>query len=446
MVTSDQLHRTVKLELDQGRVATVEQAQQLAGNYRLQLHVGADVASSPTRQAALLTAVNAGARAFLGGVRVTGDLDWAITAGWHTGAPVRGVIEKYGGTVVEHLEDDYPTVIIGTVGHTVGSVVMQLTWDGWAGGCVPAGTGSLGETTENPLAGVAASAVAVSEGFAHVRGTVAAGHQPAGFSLWRPDLPWLEPEAVGPTLKYLPTRLWLGGLGHLGQAYLWAIGFLPYHHRGEVALMLQDYDKIVEANRSTGLLLHSPTPDGLLKTRMAAAEMEALGFTTRLVERAFDATTQPGPWEPTWMLAGFDNPTARSGLGAFDLAVDLGLGSSADDFLGIHLHTFPAAGDPTEVFAAVPAQVENAEPAAWAVSAAEDPCGVLQLQGAAVGAAFVGAFAAALGLAEVLRALAGAPLTSVGAVSMNALSDGDWVTTDQPPETNPGFQLAAPET
>lgn len=66
MVTRDELHRTVKLELDQGRAATVQQAEQLAGTYRLQIHVGADAADSPTRQAALLTAVNAAARAFLG--------------------------------------------------------------------------------------------------------------------------------------------------------------------------------------------------------------------------------------------------------------------------------------------------------------------------------------------------------------------------------------------
>lgn len=443
MISRDQLHRTVKLELDEGRASSVEQAQQIAASYRLQLDVGADVADSPTRQAALLTAVNAGARAFLGGVRVTGDLDWTITAGWQRGTSARGAVEQFGGTMVDHLDHAYPTVIVGSVNRTVGSVAMQATWDGWAGGIVPAGSGRLAETVENPLAGLAAGAIAVSEAFAHVRGSLAAGRRSTGISLWRPGQPWLDPEATGPVLRHLPTRLWLGGLGHLGQAYLWAIGFLPYQDRGAVLLMLQDYDEIVEANRSTSLLAQRSTPEGLLKTRMSANAMEGLGFSTRLVERAFDATFRPAPGEPTWMLAGFDNPTARACLGTFDLAVDLGLGSAADDFLGIHLHTFPSAGDPAEVFNAAAATVDEREPAAWAVAAARDRCGVLELQGVAVGAAFVGAFAAALGLAEVLRALAGAPITAVGAVSLNALGDGDWVTSDQPPAVNPGYQSAA---
>ena len=145
------------------------------------------------------------------------------------------------------------------------------------------------------------------------------------------------------------------------------------------------------------------------------------------------------------MLAGFDNRAARTCLGAFDVAIDLGLGSAADDFLGIHVHTFPAAGDPADVFAAVHAPVDDAEPAAWAVAAAKDRCGVLELQGAAVGAAFVGAFAAALGLSEVLRGLAGAPMAAVGAVSLSALGDSDWATSDKPPVANPGYQTAVSE-
>jgi hypothetical protein len=358
---------------------------------------------------------------------------------------VREAIQDYGGTVVERIDGDHPTVVIGTVAEASGSVLIQATWEAWAGGVVPAGTPRLAERVENPLAGIVAGAVSVSEAFAHVRGAVTAGRESTGISLWRPDQPWCDPDAAGPALRYMPTRLWLGGLGHLGQAYLWAIGFLPYRARGDVLLMLQDYDETVPANRSTGLLVQPATPSGWLKTRMAAAAMEALGFSTRLVERAFDAATRPGPGEPTWMLAGFDNPAARACIGGFGLAVDVGLGSAVDDFLGIQIHTFPAAGDPAEVFAATTAQLEPTELAPWAVAAAKDRCGVLQLQGAAVGAAFVGAFAAAMGVAEILRGLAGAAVTAVGAVSLSALSDGDWVLTEQPPSANPGYQTTAPQ-
>ena len=37
-----------------------------------------------------------------------------------------------------------------------------------------------------------------------------------------------NPDAIGPSLVYLPSGLWLLGLGHLGQANAWALGCLPY--------------------------------------------------------------------------------------------------------------------------------------------------------------------------------------------------------------------------
>lgn len=444
-VTRDELHRTVKLELDEGRASTVQQAEQLAATYALQVHVGSGVAGSATQQAALLTAVNAGARAFRGGVLVYGELDWQITAGWHCGLAATDAIEALGGRVVEDLDDAHPTVVVGTALSVAGSVCVQATWEGWAGGVVPHGDERLAEARENPVTGVASAAIAVSEAFAHVRGSVAAGRQRRGLSLWRPGTDWCSPDAAGPSLRFLPASLWLGGLGHLGQAYLWTIGFLPYTNRKEVLLVLQDFDHVVEANRSTGMLVDSATPNGVLKTRLAAQRMDQLGFTTRLTERAFDASTRPGAGEPTWLLAGFDNPSARASTDAFAFVVDLGLGSQADDYLGMHLHTLPADGTAADVFPARSSAVVEVTPAPWAVAAAGgDRCGIVQLQGASVGAAFVGTLAGALGVAEVIRALAGLSPTCVGALSMRSLEDIDWVVSDAEPPANPGYQNAAP--
>ena len=88
VVGPDQLHRHLKLALDTGESASLEEAQRLFGSYRLGIVVGDDVAHSPTRQAAVLTAVNTGRRSFLGGVSVEGTLDvpllvpWSIVARW----------------------------------------------------------------------------------------------------------------------------------------------------------------------------------------------------------------------------------------------------------------------------------------------------------------------------------------------------------------------------
>ena len=69
-LNSDQLHRTIKLELDEGRARTVDEAQEIMASYVFQIDVGVGVGESETRQAMLLTAVNTAVRAFLGGVRV----------------------------------------------------------------------------------------------------------------------------------------------------------------------------------------------------------------------------------------------------------------------------------------------------------------------------------------------------------------------------------------
>ena len=67
-LSSDELHRTTKLELDEGRARTVDEAQEIMAGYVLQIDVGVGVSESETRQAMLLTAVNTAVRAFLGGV------------------------------------------------------------------------------------------------------------------------------------------------------------------------------------------------------------------------------------------------------------------------------------------------------------------------------------------------------------------------------------------
>lgn len=445
MTTHDDLHRTVKLELDEGRADTVEEAELLASTYVLQIFVTADVAGSPTRQAALLTAINAGARAFRGGVRITGHLDWAVTGGWGAGTHAAETVSWLGGTIVDVLDDRYPTIVVGRYGEDLpGRVVIRPTWDGWAAGVVTSEAARRPEVIEHPVSGVAAGGLAVSEAFGHIRGSVAMGRRDIGVSLWDPGLSWTEPKAVGPDLRYLPTRLWLLGLGHLGQAYLWTLGFLPYQDRSGVELWLQDFDRVVEANRSTGLLVDASTPAGMLKTRLGAAAMEGLGFHTKLIERPFDETVVPGASEPTWALGGLDGVEPRRHLGAFNFAVDMGLGAARDDYLGIRMHTFPAAGDASDVFLQPIADVPqpDAPVAAWAAKAADDPCGVVQVQNVAVGAAFVGAVAASFAIAEILRVLAGGPATAVMSCSLSAVEYIDTVLAESPPPLNPGYQHA----
>jgi hypothetical protein len=81
------------------------------------------------------------------------------------------------------------------------------------------------------LSPMVAAALVINEAFPHVSGEMpSAGRRDAGLDLWNlgRSADWLTAHVDAPVLRYLPSRLWLLGLGHLGQAYLWGLGLLPY--------------------------------------------------------------------------------------------------------------------------------------------------------------------------------------------------------------------------
>ena len=85
ILSRDELHRTTKLELDEGRARTFDEARAIVSGYVLQIEVGLGVSASETRRAILLTAVNVASRAFLGGVRVRLHENGPMGVGWAEG-------------------------------------------------------------------------------------------------------------------------------------------------------------------------------------------------------------------------------------------------------------------------------------------------------------------------------------------------------------------------
>jgi hypothetical protein len=420
----DRVHRTALQLFRAGRAETLKTAEEALAGLVLQVDVGGGLERDPGAQAALLTIVNAGARAFLGGVRVRVHDDVELSEGWGRGRTVTESVHALGGEVVGVHEPAHPTVVVGapSARSAIGSIVCVAACSGWAGGVLQA-------RTEAPKApgiapsGILAGGIAVSECFQHCGGAVEAGRREAGVSLWAPDTPWLEPAASGPPLRYLPDRLWLLGLGHLGQANAWALGMLPYSKDARVRLFLLDTDEIVPGNLATGLLANDGNV-GKMKTRAVAAALEGIGLQTRIVERLFDEHIWPGDEEPRLVLAGFDSPVPRRQLGAerFARVVDAGLGSGADEYLDILLHTFPSPLDPAVAFAGGPREApvlppRFAEEVQRLVDRGADPaatqCGMTEIAGITVGAAFVGATAAALTVGDVLRWLHGGTELSV---------------------------------
>ena len=98
---------------------------------------------------------------------------------------------------------------------------------------------------------------------------------------------WRDEDKDEPVLAYLPARLWLIGLGHLGQAYLWALGLLPYPPSSGLDLVLQDVDAITVSSESTSILSDLSLV-GIKKSRAMALWAERRGFTAAIHERLFD--------------------------------------------------------------------------------------------------------------------------------------------------------------
>jgi hypothetical protein len=431
-VRADELHRTAKLFVEQGRVTTLEDAIRLLRSFVLQVAVGPDVVGSPTREAALLTIINAGRRAFLGGVVVRlSAANQELVTPWAKQLTLSEAVERFGGTIVDRLSDRYPTVIVGSA-DVPGSIKIWPTWNGWSGGISCDVGERLPEDVDNELAGVLAAGVSVSEAFRHVAGSPEAGRRSVGISLWRPDLDWRSRDATGPARRYLPHAYWLPGLGHLGQAFSWLIGTLPYVD-AKPSVLLQDFDSVVAANESTSLLA-TAADLGKRKTRLVASRFEQLGFTTALVERRFDIHTRRNGDEPLLCLAGFDHPEPRRALGAagFDRVVDAGLGGGAR-YTDMLIQSFSARQSTADAFTDAPAPRPADElvelPAyselverlvAEGAERGEAECGLVEIAGTTVAASFVGVVAAAVTLSEPLRLLHGGMSCQVFAYSLRS--------------------------
>lgn len=452
---SDQLHRLVKLALDTGEAASLEEAQRLFGNYRLGIVVGSSVAHSATLQAAVLTAVNTGRRSFLGGVSVEGTLDVPLLVPWGHCRTLRDAVADLQG-VNAALTPGVPRIAIGDVSKSSGDAefAVRATFDGWCGGVVPLDYGfHLSEHQECVPAGVLAGALGVSEAFQYVRGDNAvAGRRDVGMSLWQPETEtnWLATGGEqGPKLERLPASAWLIGLGHLGQAFLWTLGLLPYASPEDVNLVLQDFDELVEANDSTSLLTTHANL-GMKKTRAMALWCEARGFRTSIVERRFAADFQVAGDEPTVALCGVDNALARADLEdvGFGRVIEAGLGAGTQEYLAFQMHTFPACRTAKSRWGADVHHSNGntiASNPAYRALAQDglDDCGIITLAGRTVGASFVGAVTAAVVVAELMRMAVGGSRYEVVDGSLRSLELRQAVLGADKTPFNPGTTSAA---
>ncbi|KWB46808.1 hypothetical protein [Burkholderia ubonensis] len=444
---ADALHRTVKRLIDRGQAKSFEDAHEIAEKYQLQLELTAP--ADFHEQVAALAVVMLGRRAFLGGVSVSGCGDVILHPSLGSNQSLANALREAGATLAD-AAPGRPTIAIGGFRKRSAPFHVRLLMSGWRAGTSPADERhSIDDETGGyvmPLTAVAAAALAVSQAFQHVADAVPTSYEPVGISLWAPaQVNWESRDCSGPVLQVLPSSTWLLGLGHLGQAFAWCLSLLPYPKgaREPPHVLLQDVDHVGVSTESTSVLT-AKQDKGRRKTRVVAEWLEKRGFSTAIVERYFDGETRKGQREPSLLFCGVDNPEARRALesAGASFIVEAGLGSRHDDFQSVRVHTFPASRTTAQTWPQKP-QKEPVIEGLYADLLEKGElgrCGVVELAGKAVGAAFVGAFAATLCVSEALRVLHGSAPSEVLDADMFALRFRSVVVNEHDfTALNPGF-------
>ena len=383
---------------------------------------GGDVAGSYMLQLCVLTAAKIATRCFPGAVRVVlpAPDDRAALLLWSElkGRPAfrallrqivgdQNVVADLGGLSVSNA------LLFGDAPETAGG--LRVTFDGWV--AMTGQASQLARLQERPycsLAAVLAGALGVSElflSFADI--SIRARRRTVGLSLWRPELDPTDADAIGPVVGWLPANLWVLGLGHLGNAYLWALGTLPYATPRQARFFLNDFDSVEDENIETGLLFTGADIDRT-KARTCAAWLERRGFQTRLLERRFDRHFRCQRDEPRLALCGFDSNPPRRELDAvdFDRVIESGLGGTSSNFDTMGFHglpnprcvddLWPDLSDEEDKMREAHQERVAQENEAYARSGL-DACGRFEFAGKSIAVPFVGAVAGCLVVAEALR-------------------------------------------
>lgn len=364
--------------------------------------VGANALATRAGQAATLTAVATTMKCFGRVQLVCSAPDTKLLAPIPLGRSISEASQALGATIGAEIDADTTHLIrIGEATLWRGWQVSAW-WDRWLAGTRTAANARCGEA-DLGIAGIFAGALAVRQIFATVRG--AGRSHDATVSLWEP---WhiADLAQTGPVRFVMPNKLWLVGLGHLGQAFVWALLSLPY--RGERYAVLQDDQYIGIENAPTSLLV-TPPDISVRKARVASRWLEHGGWRTELIERRHAGDIARTENDPPILLSGLDDVRPRrllAGLG-FDYMVDAGIGYGAGDFEGLQVRTIPA-GAPIEGLWNEDAQSGNRDrliksTVYQSLEQEVGLCGTIAIADASVAVPFVGAATAALAIAQLAR-------------------------------------------
>lgn len=432
--------RVTKALTDAGLAASFPDAEARLDAVDACIVLGDDQASTRAGQAAVLTAVATAFKCFGRVTLAMSPRAAPLLLDFPLGATLAEAAAMLGAKVVAEAPIGAThRIIIG--GELLGQGwEVACWWDCWLSGLRTEGP-ACGDSRLG-LAGVYAGALAVRQIFATVLVGPSFIARDSTLSLWEP---WRDdPTDPGPTRFTAPNSLWLVGLGHLGQGFVWNLLTLTY--RGPRQAVLQDDQRVCVENEPTSLLVVEPG-EHRRKVRVAGGWMDAAGWDTRLIERRHQGDILPTKDDPPLLLCGLDDVRPRrilAGLG-FDYMIDAGIGHGPGDFEGLQIRTISKGARTEKLWNAPspPRLVDDllGKAAYQALKAQAQGCGAYTLADGSVAVPFVGAATGALTIAQAIRLASLQPagaLIQIGLAAPEMQIDGGL---RPAPETSFGGEL-----
>jgi hypothetical protein len=396
--------RVSKALTDSGLAASFDDAEARLDAVHVCISVADDQSRTPAGQAAALTALITALKCF-GRVSLAIAADPAgLVAPLPIGRTLQDAARTIGAAVGQEIPPSATHVVKVGMAESWAGWWVQCWWDRWLAGTRSAGLFPIGDS-RLALSGVFAGALAVRQVFAALRFGASHRSQTTTVSLWEP---WKEAGLAdcGPARFTVPSDLWVVGLGHLGQAFVWNLLHLPC--RQPRRAVLQDDQCIDDENEATSILVVSKDI-GTRKVRLAAAWLESGGWETVLIERRHRGDIRPSAADPPFLLCGLDSLPPRKVLAqlGFDFMVDAGIGHGPADFEGIQVRVIPKGASIEKVWNAPAQEASNdrllCTEAYQALEREIGACGTFTLASASVAVPFVGAATGALAIAQLAR-------------------------------------------
>ncbi|VAW71877.1 hypothetical protein MNBD_GAMMA12-1810 [hydrothermal vent metagenome] len=386
------LNRTAKIALDDGSSATLDDAIKRFESFKVQIVVGAGVASNTALQAVLLTLINAAPRTFLGGVLVTGETDVQLDLAWFKGKILSQVLPELNGQLSD-FSPDLPTIVVGEWIGEIETFCIFVSCDG--------NKFTVGPERPSPIkkdatiqTGVAAAGVALNEVFHHLYfGRALAGQ--------RNIIGSLPSHGGSQENSSMQDDAWFIGLGHLGQAVLWVLSLSGVSLDKKLQLRLQDYDHITPSSLSTCLMSWEKDM-GKLKVDVVGERLSQLGFVCETEANKLIYDDLPKIKEPIDCVVAVDNISFRKGMDKLPSKriIEAGIGDGINGFTKVQLHVFPGERKAADIWAGGDPKATNivsinAPAYQDMLHNTKDICGTTQLAGRSIATPFVGAFAGA---------------------------------------------------